>query len=122
MLDIVYYSLKDFCRFTFLTNSDYRIYSTSLGAARSTDSQHLEKVLFAYFDSMQVLFLIASILLFSLNANAAEKKGDMSKYLKRTGAKFIEEMAQKPGIIVDRRVTIRLNCIVFNGKHRFCAT
>jgi FKBP-type peptidyl-prolyl cis-trans isomerase FklB len=46
-----------------------------------------------------VLFLFATILLVSSVAADDKKKGDVNSYLKRTGAKFLEEVAQREGVI-----------------------
>ena len=44
------------------------------------------------------LLLVATLLLFSgVQAEGAKKKGDMTSYLKRTGAKYLTEVGQKPG-------------------------
>lgn len=46
-----------------------------------------------------ILFLFATILLVSSASADGKKKGDMAAYNKRTGAKYLEEVAQKEGII-----------------------
>lgn len=46
---------------------------------------------------LQFIYLIASILLVT-NADEVQKKGDMNSYLKRTAAKFMEEVAERPNI------------------------
>jgi hypothetical protein len=42
--------------------------------------------------------LVAALAFVSISASE-KKKGDVNAYLKRTGAKFLEEVAQRDGII-----------------------
>ena len=51
------------------------------------------------FLSVFVLFTAFSVFTFLSVATAEKKKGDMTAYLKRTGQKFINEVAQREGII-----------------------
>jgi FKBP-type peptidyl-prolyl cis-trans isomerase FklB len=45
------------------------------------------------------IFYLAVILLLAVSSVDAAKKADMSKYLQRTGAKFLEETSKKEGVI-----------------------
>jgi FKBP-type peptidyl-prolyl cis-trans isomerase len=45
------------------------------------------------------VFALISIFAISTVSGAEKKKGDQTKYLKRVGAKFLEETAQKDGVI-----------------------
>ena len=46
-----------------------------------------------------VLFLFATILIFTSVHADEKKKGDLNSYLKRTGTKYLQEVAKKEGII-----------------------
>jgi FKBP-type peptidyl-prolyl cis-trans isomerase len=46
-----------------------------------------------------LLAIIGTICLFSGSVLADKKKGDVNNYMKRTGAKFIEESAKKEGVV-----------------------
>ena len=47
---------------------------------------------------IKVVLALFSLLLLSLSSNAEKKKGDINAYLKRTGEKYLKEVALKEGI------------------------
>eukprot|EP01039_Chlorochromonas_danica_P000171 gene171-180_t len=49
--------------------------------------------------TIAILTFVLFCLFFFAVYGADKKKGDMNSYLKRTGAKFLEEVAQKEGVI-----------------------
>jgi hypothetical protein len=59
-----------------------------------------KKLVVMFVRSWFLFAFIGLLCLFSVNVALAEKKkGDMNTYLKRTGAKFIEETAKKEGVV-----------------------
>ncbi len=48
---------------------------------------------------MLLLLVVATSAIGSQHEEPPKKKGDMSKYLKRTGQKYLDEVAQREGIL-----------------------